>query len=532
MATKKYDVCVIGSGAAGGALATSLAEQGVKTVLVEGGPYRDPAKIDSHRWPYENMKSTVPPVRVVPDREPTIYRGDPVGLSRARVLGGRTTHWNAVSLRFSADDFREWSLNGIEEDWPITYDEIAPYYDQAEERMVVCGTKEGLEVLPDGKFIKSLPLRCSEKILQRASAKFGIRLIPVRKALTTEPGHRRATCHHCGHCMMGCGVSAIYNTAEHMIPVAMETGNLDLHVDWMAHELLTDADGNIRAGRFVERAGSKEMEIEARVFAVCGGSVETPRLLLNSRSTKFPNGLANNGDNVGRYLHGHCTSMTFGFLSDLVGREPVNNDGAFDHAYIPRFKPYRKVDYSGGFGYQINIRSYMSPSHAHHLHGYGEGFKRRVRELHQGLSILGGYGKVVAARNNRVTLHSTRKDANGLPVPIVDFKWSDNDRAIHKDMLATADEIYAEAKVDFLYRTQVETIGGFASHEVGTCRMGTDPKTSVLNKWNQAHEVKNLFVIDGSTFTTFPEKNPTLTITALAMRAADSIVEMSRRREI
>ncbi len=532
MADDKYDVCVIGSGAAGGALAAALAEQGVQTVLVEGGPYRDPAKIDSHAWPYENAAPRVPPVRVNPKREPTIYSGDNVGIARARVLGGRTTHWNAVSLRFSADDFREWSVNGIEEDWPIGYDELAPYYDEAERRMVVCGTREGLEALPDGKFIRPLSLRCSERILQRASAKFGMRLIPVRKALATEPGRGRAVCHHCGHCMRGCGVSAIYNTAEHAIPQARETGNLDVRMEWMAHELLADNEGKVRAARFVEREGTREMEIRARVFAVCCGNIESPRLLLNSKSPRFPNGLANNNDNVGRYLHGHCTSLTFGFLSDLIGREPVNRDGAIDHAYIPRFAPYRKVDYRGGFGFQINIRSYMSPAHAHRLKGYGIGFKRRVRDLHQGLSVLGGYGKALAKRENRVTLHPARKDANGLPVPVVHFRWSDNDRAIHRDMLRTADEIYEQAKVDFLYRANAASVGGFASHEVGTCRMGGDPKTSVVNRRNQTHEVKNLFVVDGSSFTTFPEKNPTLTITALALRAADGIVEMSRRGEL
>jgi choline dehydrogenase-like flavoprotein len=531
MQQRKYDVCVIGSGAAGGTLATALAQQGANVVLIEGGPYRDPAKLNTHAWPWERGKPQVPAVIVDLDHEPYLNVGDRVDISRARVLGGRTTHWNAVSLRFAPNDFREWSAAGIEEDWPISYGEIAPYYDRAERLMVVCGTRENLEVLPDGQFIKPLPLRCSEQILRRASAKFGLRLIPVRKALASEAGHGRLNCHFCGLCLEGCGVSAIFNTAEHVIPKGRETGRLELRTGWMAHELIPDRDGRVRTARIVEREGSKQQEVRADVFAVCGGNVESARLLLNSRSPRFPIGLANNNDIVGRYLHGHSTAQTLGVLNDLVGRKYWNQDGATDHAYIPRFQPYRKPDYAGGFGFQVNVRSYMIPHHARHLPGYGAGFKRAVREMFPAHSILLGFGKVLAAPHNRITLHPSKTDANGLPIPVVDFHWSSNDRAMRRDMLRTAAEIYQEAGVALLHHDS-GGMGGFASHEVGTVRMGNDPKTSVLNRWNQTREVSNLFVVDGSCFTTFPEKNPTLTIVALALRTADSILSLKRRNEL
>ncbi len=527
-----YDVCVIGSGAAGGTLASALANKGARVALIEGGSYRNPSKLHTHDWPWERRPPEVPSVQVDRAKEPLIHLGDPVGIARARVLGGRTTHWNAVSLRFSADDFREWSKAGIEEDWPISYDEIAPYYDRAERMMVVSGSKENLEVLPDGQFIKAMKLRCSEKILRRASRKFNFHVIPVRKALATEPGHGRAPCHYCGHCMQSCGVSAIFNTAEHAIPQAREGGQLDLRTGWMAHELLAGDEGRVQAVRLVEREGTAETEIQARAFAVCCGNIESSRLLLNSKSRRFPNGLANNNDVVGRYLHGHVTGQVFGYLNDLVGVEPFDQDGAIDHAYMPRAKPYRKVDYSGGFGFQMNIRPYDRPHHAYYMDGYGAGFKRRVRELQPAQSILGGYGKVLALPRNRVTLHPERKDANGLPVPVVDFRWSDNERAIYADMLRTAREIYDEAGVAFTHASEPDQLGGFASHEVGTCRMGKDDKTSTLNGLNQAREVRNLFVVDGSCFTTFPEKNPTLTIVALALRTADNMFELKRRGEI
>ncbi len=214
MSVERFDVCVIGSGAAGGTLASQLVKRGARVALIEAGKYRDPSKLRNHDWPYDQARPpAVPSVTPDPKREPVEYEGDPISVSRGRVLGGRTTHWNAVALRFSEDDFREWSVNGIEEDWPLTYRELAPYYDQAEELMVVCGTRENLEVLPDGRFIRPLRMRCSENILDRACRKIGMRVIPVRKALATEAGHGRAACHYCGHCMQGCRVSAIYDTA-------------------------------------------------------------------------------------------------------------------------------------------------------------------------------------------------------------------------------------------------------------------------------------------------------------------------------
>jgi choline dehydrogenase-like flavoprotein len=543
MQRKHYDVCVIGSGAAGGTLASQLALLGANVLLIEGGSYRDPAKLHSHAWPYEPHVEEVPRVTIDPIKEPYEMVGDPnVDVSRARVLGGRTTHWNAVSLRFAANDFREWSVNGIEEDWPISYAELAPYYDRAEQLMVVCGTKENLEVLPDGQFIRPLKLRCSEKILSRASEKLGLRLIPVRKALATEAGHGRLPCHYCGHCMSGCSVSAIFNSAEHAIPQGQATGRLDVRTGWMAHQLfhdqgsgdqrLHDTRARVRRLRIVEREGRRDEEVEADVFAVCGGNIESARLLLNSRSSRFPNGLANGNDMVGRYLHGHSTAMTLGYLSGLVGRRPSNQDGATDHAYIPRFIAPRDKQYRGGFGLQMNFMSYMKPYHASYLKGYGAEFKRRVRELHPAHSMMTGFGKVTATPDNRVTLHPARKDANGLPVPVVHFRWSGNDRALHADMRETAKRIYEAAGVELLEQPGAETPSGFASHEVGCVRMGKDPKTSVLNENNQTREVKNLFVVDGSSFTTFPEKNPTLTIVALALRTAGKILDLKRRGEV
>ncbi len=524
MAQPIYDVCVIGAGAAGGVLAATLARAGVNVVLIEGGPYRDPTRLDHHSWPYQRLKPRVPRVEVDPALEPIEMIGDPVGIARARVIGGRTTHWNAVSLRFSEADFRERSRAGIEDDWPIGYTEIAPYYDRAERLMVVCGTRENLEVLPDGQFIPPLKPRCSERLLDRACRKLGVRMIPVRKALATEPGHGRAPCHFCGHCMEGCEVSAIFNTAEHVLPAAQKTGRLHLISNSMARQMLLGQDGRVRAVSAIHRETKAEQEIRARAFALCCGNIESPRLWLNSK-------LPDTYDVVGRYLHGHITGQTLAYLSDLAGKPPVNQDGSTDHVYIPRFQRGPKRDYAGGFGFQLNYSSYMTPLHAKRVPGYGAPFKRRVRELQPGFSMMGGFGKVLARRENRVTVHPTRHDAYGIPIPVVQFRWGPNDLALHKDMLATAQEIYEAAGVKLVFSPD-QRPGGFASHEVGAMRMGDDRKNSVVDRFCRSHEVKNVFVTDGSCFTTFPEKNPTLTIVALSLRTADNILELRRRGEL
>jgi len=531
MSGERFDVCVIGSGAAGGVLASQLVKRGARVALIEAGKYRDPSKLRTHAWPYDQgMPSTVPSVTPDPKREPVAYEGDPIFVSRGRVLGGRTTHWNGVALRFSEDDFREWSVNGIEEDWPLTYRELAPYYDQAEELMVVCGTRENLEVLPDGRFIRPLRMRCSENILDRACRKIGMRVIPVRKALATEPGHGRAACHYCGHCMDGCRVSAIFNTAEHVIRQARRTGGLVLRSGWMVRELRTDGEARVTSAAIFERDSREEGEIKADVFVACCGNVESARLLLNSRSRRFPHGLANSNDVVGRYLHGHITAEVHGYLGNLVGKRSTNQDGALDHAYIPRSQTPKGADYAGGFGVQLNVRGYMRPHHARHVPGFGRDFKKRVRDLQPAHTDALAFGKVIGHAENRITLHPDRRDDYGLPLPQVHFRWQPNDRAMYSAMIKACHAIYDTAGVAL--RVQQPGPSGFASHEVGCVRMGKDPKTSVLNEFNQTHEIENLFVVDGSSFTTFPEKNPTLTIVALAIRAAENIQRMRGRGEL
>ena len=528
-----YDVCVIGSGPAGGILAKELAERGAKVILIEAGPWISTEEFHFHAWPYEFPNLSVPGFGYsTKASEPIHYEdSDHIGVDTMRAVGGRSIHWNAVCLRFAERDFRERSLEGIEEDWPLTYQDLAPDYSYVERMIGVTGSRENLDILPDGEFLPPLKFRCSEEIVKGVCDRMGIPFIPTRKALITVPYDGRPPCHYCGNCMHGCDVGAIFSTATTMIPKAQKTGNFTLLPSKLAREILVDQEGRARAISIIDTNTEKEEEIRARIFAVCGGAIESPRLLLNSRSPRFPNGLANSSGLVGRYLTGHSGAGLFGYLERLVGTKPVNNDGALDHALIPRFnhRGQAKLDYVGGWHYQMNFAGFMYPHQANYLKGFGKSFKEQVRFLQPGFFHITSICKSVAQKENYVTVDPARPDAYGIPTPVIRFRFCDNDRKLHKDSIERAKEILEGAKANPIYGLD-QDIGGLASHEAGTTRMGNDPRTSVLNSYCQAHDVKNLFVISGSAFTTIPEKNPTNTIMALSVRAARYITSQATQR--
>jgi choline dehydrogenase-like flavoprotein len=519
-----FDVCVIGSGPAGGVLSKELAEAGAKVALVEAGRAMTPEDFYYHAWPYEFPRRQKPePFYPREVTESIRYEDcDDIGVDRIRAVGGRSIHWNAACLRFAPIDFRERSCEGIEEDWPLSYEQLDPCYAHVEKMIGVCGTREGIEILPDSAhYLRPLRFRCSEEIVKRACDRLGIRMIKARKAVLTEPYDDRPPCHYCGHCMEGCDVGAIFTVPNSMIPKAEKTGNFTLIPNQMAREILVDGEGKACAVSVIDTVTRQEHQIRARIIAVSCATIESARLLLNSRSPRFSNGLANSSGLVGCYLTGHVGCGVLGYLDELVGKPPVNNDGATDHSYIPRFNVGggKPRDYVGGYGYQMQFAGFMYPHQANHLKGFGKAFKQEVRRLQPGFYQMGGFGKVLARRENRVTVDPNRVDAYGIPIPVVHFRFSENDRALWRDMRERAKEILDAAKCRLIIDDN-NAPSGFASHETGTCRMGHDPRTSVLNSYCQAHDMKNLFVVDGSCFTTFPEKNPTLTIMALAVRAA------------
>jgi choline dehydrogenase-like flavoprotein len=531
-----HDVCVIGSGPAGAFVAYELVAAGARVVLVEAGEAVTPGALShlspsafKHRGSWEERQGPYYPDGITDEVR---YQTPAINVDRIRVLGGRSVHWNAVCLRFSPDDFREKSLGGIEEDWPISYDDLDPYYAYVERTIGVCGTREGLAVLPDGEFSgPPPPMRCAEQIAAVASRQAGLQLIPTRKALQVGRGGLRMPCHYCGRCMLGCDVGAIFTTPNTLLPRALATGRLTLRTNALVRQLLVGTDGLVRAASVVDRKTKRDEEVRARLFVVSCGSIESARLLLNSACPRHPNGLANSSDAVGRYLTGHAVGTLYGYLPQLAGpRDRLGARGALDHSYIPRPVVTGGGKYVGGFGAQVQYADLDFPHHASRVRGFGAAFKAEVKRLQPALLQMGGFAKVIAQPANRVTVEASRPDRYGISSPAVQFEFGDNDRALFADMMDRLSAIYDKARAEMFFRN--DRVGGLASHEVGTCRMGTDPRTSVLNPFCRAHDVANLFVVDGSPFVTLPEKNPTLTIMALAARTARHIADANRRGEL
>ena len=531
-----YDVCVIGSGPAGAFVAHELVAAGARVVLVEAGDTVAPGALShlspsafKHRGTWQERQAPYYPDDIADEVR---YQTPAISVDRIRVLGGRSVHWNAVCLRFSPDDFREKSASGIEEDWPISYHDLDPYYAYVERTINVCGTRENLAVLPDGEFSgPPPPLRCAEQIAAVACREVGLQLIPTRKALQVGRGGARTPCHYCGRCMLGCDVGAIFTTPNTLLPPALATGRLTLRTNTLVRQLLVGTDGLVRAASVVDRKTKADEEVRARRFVVSCGSIESARLLLNSACTRHPNGLANSSDLVGRYLTGHAVGTLYGYLPQLAGpRGRPGERGALDHSYIPRSAVATGGKYVGGFGAQVQYADLDFPHHASRVRGFGAAFKAEVKRLQPALLQMGGFAKVIAQAANRVTVEASRPDRYGIPSPAIQFEFGDNDRALFADMLDRLSAIYDKARAEMFFRD--DRLGGLASHETGTCRMGADPRTSVLNAFCQAHDVANLFVVDGSPFVTLPEKNPTLTIMALAVRTARYIADASRRGDV
>ena len=328
--------------------------------------------------------------------------------------------------------------------------------------------------------------------------------------------------------MQGCDVGAIFTTPNTLLPRAMLTGRSD-RADQRARPAA--AHRTPRAGSAPRRSSiaplAHDDEIRARTFVVSCGSIESARLLLNSACSRHPNGLGNSSDLVGRYLTGHAVGTMYGYLSKLVGKSgPLGERGALDHSYIPRSDRSAGRGYTGGFGAQVQYADVDYPHHATHVAGFGRGVQDTVKRLQPAMLQMGGFGKVLAQRENRVTV-IPRERIGTASSPAVSFSFGDNDKALFADMMERLSAIYDRAGVELFFRDS--RMNGLASHETGTCRMGHDPKTSVLNAFCRSHDVDNLYVVDGSPFVTLPEKNPTLTIMALAVRTARHISNLAGR---
>jgi choline dehydrogenase-like flavoprotein len=559
---KVYDICVIGSGAGGGMAAKILTEGGLSVVMLEAGPQLYPDKdFKMFVWPYElahrgagvggrathNFGEFLAPNGAWQiEGEPYISGpGTNFQWFRSRIVGGRTNHWGRIALRFSPVDFRSGTRDGIGDDWPITYEDLSPYYDKVEGYIGVFGTRENVPSAPDGVFLPPPKPRCSEVLIKRACDKLNITCIPSRLAILTKPLNGRPPCHYCGQCGRGCTTASNFSSSQVLLPPAMKTGKFTLITEAMAREVLVGPDGKASGVSYIDKATKSEMRVSAKAVVVAASACESARLLLNSKSKIFPDGLANSSGAVGRNLMDSVGSAGWGYVPQMEQMPPHNHDGTGGmHMYIPWWKYDKKNDFPRGYHIEMwGGRDMpgigMFDDVCDEFEGYGTDLKHICRKRY-GTSIgFGGRGEMVPNPLTYCEIDPTIVDQWGIPVLKFHFKWSDYEIRQAKDMQETFKAIVEAMGGEYRTRTAIDgpnpfgiEDGGKIIHEVGTARMGDDPKTSVLNGYCQAHDVKNLFVTDGAPLVTNPDKNPTLTIMALSWRASDYLLEQARNGSI
>jgi choline dehydrogenase-like flavoprotein len=551
-----YDVCIVGSGAGGGMAAYALTKAGARVALLEAGPMWDPVKDGAMlKWPYDSPRRGAS-TREKPfgefdgciggwqiDGEPyTTAPGTRFDWWRARMLGGRTNHWGRISLRFGPHDFTRKSRDGLGDDWPITYDDVKPWYDEVDKLVGIFGSVEGLPNEPDGIFQPPPTPRCYERLASQAAKKLGLTVIPSRLSIITKPLNNRAPCHYCGQCNRGCMTHSNFSSAYVLIPPALKTGRLALITEAMAREVTLGKDGLANGVSYVDKKTGRDAHVSARIIVLAASACETARLLLNSKSSQFPNGLANSSGTVGKYLTDTTGSDVAGFIPKLMDMPPHNEDGVGGmHIYMPWWLDNSKLDFPRGYHIETwGGRGQPSAGFMGGIHrypkggGYGASLKDDYRRYYGSTIGFSGRGEMIPNDNSYCEIDPTVVDQYGIPVLRFHWKWTDHEYNQVKHMQETFRAIIAEmgGQVFSPMPTKEQGYGiangGSIIHELGGARMGNDPKTSVVNRNCQAHDVRNLFVADGSPFVSQADKNPTWTILALSMRTSDYIAQQRK----
>ncbi len=528
-----HDVVIIGSGAAGGMTAWNLTRQGVNVLMLDAGTKWRRSQYWSHVKPWEA------PQRYAAGQRPPQFYVDlktapydtppnrPFDLVRVWGRGGKTNVWGRVSLRYSDLDFTSAERDGWEIPWPIRYKDLAPYYDKVDQFIGVCGGDDDQDSLPGSRYHLPAPSpRCGERLLQKAARSIGVDIVAGRRAVLTRPHNGHAACHYCGACGKGCDVAAFFNSSDYLVEPALATGKLQIVDNAVVARVLVDGEGRANGVQYFDRNTREERQVKARIVVVAASCIDSTRILLNSKSRQHPNGIGNGSDVVGRYLSEQVRLHMFGFVPELLGAPTQNDDGiGGEHVYLPRFnhRDGRQRDYLRGYGMQFwGCGAGDGASFAKQLPGFGADFKSAVKRRYPALVALHPYGEVLPYADNRITVDDKRLDSYGVPIASIDFRYRENERKMMREMYDKASEILKAAKAEILpYDQEFMGMPGQAIHEHSTCRMGADPKRSALNGYCQMHEVRNVFVPDGAAFTTASEKNPTLTILALAWRASD-----------
>jgi choline dehydrogenase-like flavoprotein len=573
-----YDAVIIGSGAGGGMTGYVLANAGLKVLMLEAGPFFDPAKDSLQlKWPWESPRRGGNATRPMGDFDAAYggwqINGEPYTQKdgsefqwfRSKMMGGRTNHWARISLRMGPKDFKGKTSYGVGDDWPVTYGDISPYYDKVDRLIGVYGSMEGLENDPDGIFLPPPKPRLNELFVKKSASALGIKVIAGRGSVLTAPlpgNNERKACFYCGQCNRSCKIYGDFSSSSCLVIPALKTGNLELITNAVVREILTDNNGLANGVSYVGKNDLQEYQVKAKTVILAASTCESARILLNSKSAAHPNGLANSSGVVGKYLHDSTQVGGATVLPQLMDRKRFNEDGVGSlHLYAPWWLDNKKTDFPRGYHLEI-FGGMMMPSYGGYLGfegtlvpflngflpgrdgkmkdagGFGLSLKDDYRRFYGTLAGVGCHGTAIAREDNYCEIDPGMVDKYGIPVLRFRYKWKDEEIKQAKHMQETVQAIVkGMGGIPLGQPAGAESNYGLDKpgkgiHEVGTVRMGDDAKKSALNKWGQSHDCKNLFVTDGSVFVQQSEKNPTWTILALSMRTAEYILDQKQKQNI
>ena len=546
-----FDAVVIGSGATGGWAAKELAEAGLRVCVLEAGKRITPADFTEHVETWQLKYRGQDPHRMKRrpiqglcyacresnqswfvddiDNPYTTAAAKPFHWIRCRVLGGRSLTWGRQSYRMSDLDFQAASHDGYGDDWPLGYADLAPYYEKVEKFVGISGQAEGLEQLPDSVFLPPMEMTCGERILRdQVKKKMGRAVTIGRVAILTRAHQGRQPCHYCGPCEHGCITNSYYASPWTTLAAAEKTGRVSVRTyAVVSHVVMDPATGNAGGVAYIDRLTRAAREVRGKAVVLCASTLESTRILLNSA----PGGLGNTSGALGRYLMDHI------YGGGAAGEMPMLEARAWsgpprrpNGIYIPRFRNVREKQTNGfirGYGYQGG----SSPNFHFSAPGFGASYKEAVRQGNWTINV-GVWGECLARKENYVEIDGDNVDAWGIPVLKIHMVWSDNEKKLFDDGRQEGAAMLEAAGAKNVRTTGDYSVPGFCIHEIGTARMGNDPKTSVVNRFCQAHDVKNLLVTDGACWVSSGCQNPTLTMMALTARACVYIAEQMKKGDV
>ncbi|MEO6131205.1 MAG: GMC family oxidoreductase [Saprospiraceae bacterium] len=567
--SKDYDVIIVGSGAGGGMATKILSEAGLSIAVVEAGPHFDPSDPEQRtqlKWPWESpRRGAGSKTRPFGDFDACYggweIEGEPYTHTpgtkfdwwRAHMLGGRTNHWGRISLRFGPRDFKHKSYDGLGEDWPISYDDVKPYYDKVDKLIGVFGSKENLPNEPDGFFLPPPKPRLHELYFIEGSKKAGVPVIPGRLSMVTKRINKdRGVCFYCGQCNRGCSVYADFSAGTCLIfPAQKSGGQIDLFVNSMVREVNTDDEGHAKGVTYINKEDRMEYELKGKVVVLAASACSSARILLNSKSKQHPDGLGNSSGMIGKYLHDSTGASRDAFMPKLMDRDIYNEDGVGGmHIYTPWWLDNKKLDFPRGYHLEMwggmDMPSYgfgFDPNELNvhigkRVGGYGNQLRDDVKKFYGSVVGMSGRGECIARENNYCEIDPDVVDEYGIPVLRFNYTWTDYERNQARHMHNTFEEIFDAMGATVLgEKPGKENDFGLAApgriiHEVGTTRMGNDPSKSVVNSFEQLHDARNVFVVDGGPFVSQADKNPTWTILALSWRTCDHIIDQLKKQNI